>query len=163
MSNTRLTPPTPRKRSRKRRTVQVAGWIPAPLKTELERLAREEKLSLSRIVGTLLAEGVRQKLHVQHAVLLQPIIETTLRREMRSYSHRLALLLVRTSYASEQLRGLVTNILARQPGVTQPVLQEILDGSSNAAKRNLTRKTPQLETIIEEFAAWMQEEEQRHA
>src|SRR5512135_2870777 len=149
-----------RKRSRKRQTVQVVGWVSPQLRAELERLASVEHVSLSRLVATLLAEAVRQKLHVQHAVLLQPIIETTLQREMRRYTTRLALLLVRCLFASEQTRSLVTNLLRRQPGVTQPVLEEILDGSARAAKRNLTRKTPQLETIIDEFAAWFQEPSQ---
>jgi hypothetical protein len=151
-----------RKRSRKRQTVQVVGWVSPQLKAELERLAAREHLSLSCLVATLLGEAVRQKLHVQHAVLLQPIIETTLQREMRRYTTRLALLLVRCIFASEQTRSLATNILRQQPGMTQPLLEEILDGSSNAAKRNLTRKTPQLEAIIDEFAAWLQEEENPH-
>ncbi len=70
---------------------------------------------------------------------------------MRSYSTRIALLLVRNAYASEQTRSIVTNILSRQPGVDPDTLTTILDGSSKAAKRNITHKTPQLKEIIEEL------------
>ena len=146
------------KRSNKRKTVQVAGWISPALKAELERIAKQEKLSVSRTVATILEEGVRQKLHIQHALLLQPIIETTIRREMHAYSSRLAILLVRSLFASEQTRSITTNILGRQAGVTQPVLEEILNGSSNTAKRNITRLTPQLSDLVEEIKKWMEQE-----
>ena len=70
---------------------------------------------------------------------------------MRSYSNRLAFLLVRVAYASEQTRSLVTNILHRQPGITDKLLTHILDSSSKTAKRNITARTPQLATIIAEL------------
>jgi predicted DNA-binding ribbon-helix-helix protein len=146
------------KRSTKRKTVQVAGWISPQLKAELERIAEQEKLSLSKTVATILEEGVRQKLHIQHAILLQPIIETTIRREMHAYSSRLAILLVRSLFASEQTRIIATNILGRQAGVTQPVLETILNGSSNVAKRNIKHVSPQLSGLVEEIKRWVEEE-----
>lgn len=142
--------------------MQVAGWISPQLKAELARIASQEKLSVSKTVATILEEGVRQKLHIQHAILLQPIIETTIRREMRAYSSRLAILLVRSLFASEQTRSIATNILGRQAGVTQPVLEEILNGSSNTAKRNITRVTPQLSDLVEEIKKWMGEESKQY-
>ena len=68
---------------------------------------------------------------------------------------RAALLLVRSMFASEQTRALTTNILGRQPGVTQEVLDHILDGSSDTAKRNITRVTPQLASLIHEIEQWL--------
>ncbi len=146
-----------RQHSRTRQTVQVAAWVKPAIKAELQRLAAQDGLSLSQTCAALLEEAIRQKLHVQHAVLLQPIIEQAIRTHMRTYSNRLAILLVRSLFASEQMRGLVTNILSRQPGVTQPVLEEILNGSSSAAKRNITRLTPQLAALVEEIKTWMEE------
>jgi hypothetical protein len=58
-------------------------------------------------------------LHIQHAVLLQPIVEQAIARQMRAYSGRIAILLVRSLFASEQTRSLVTNILGRQQGITR--------------------------------------------
>ena len=78
---------------------------------------------------------------------------------MRSYSTRLAVLLVRVAFASEQTRSLVTNILGRQQGVTTTILNQILDGSSKAAKGKITYKTPQLESIIAEVEQWFTERE----
>ncbi len=148
---------TTRHHSRTRQTVQVAAWVKPAIKGELQRIAEQEGLSLSQTCATLLEEAIRQKLHIQHAVLLQPIIETTIRKQMSAFSNKLAVLLVRNLFASEQTRSLVTNILGRQPGVSQPVLEHILNGSSSVAKRNITRLTPQLKAIIVEVEQWMQE------
>jgi hypothetical protein len=146
-----------RHHSRTRQTVQVAAWVKPAIKGELQRIAEQEGLSLSQTCATLLEEAIRQKLHIQHAVLLQPIIEQAIHKQMSAYSNRHAVLLVRSLFAGEQVRSLVTNILSRQPGVTPPVLEEILNGSSTVAKRNLTRLTPQLASLITEVKKWLDE------
>jgi hypothetical protein len=127
------------------------------VRAELERKAREEGLSVSATGAAILEWFFEQSITTQHAATLERAIETSIGKHMRSYSTRLAVLLVRVAFSSEQTRSLVTNILARQQGVTPTVLNHILDGSSNAAKRNITRKTPQLESIIEEFEQWFRE------
>src|SRR5260370_8205081 len=93
---------------------------------------------------------------MEYGALLQPIIEQAIAKQMRSYSNRIAILLVRSLFASEQTRSLVTNILGRQPGVSQPVLEHILNGSSSVAKRKITRLTPQLKAIYVEVKQWYQ-------
>src|SRR6266705_3127180 len=145
--------------SRKRQTVQVSSWVKPPVKAELQRIAATEGLSVSQTCATLLEEAIRQKLHIQHAVLLQPIIEQAIRKQMRSISTRLAWLLVRVAFDAGQTRGLVTNILGRQPGVTPAILKEILEGSSKTAQGNITRRTRQLVELIEAVEKWLKEEE----
>jgi len=83
------------------------------------------------------------------------MIEHAIAKEMHAYSSRIALLLVRSIFSMEQTRGLVRNILGRQPGVTEPLLNQILDGSSKDARRNITRVTPQLEGLITEIEQWL--------
>jgi hypothetical protein len=107
----------------------------------------------------LLEQSLRQSVSTQHAVLLDPIITKAIGKHMRSYSTRLAVLLVRVAFASEQTRSLVTNILGRQPGITPEVLNHILDGSSQAAKGKITYKTPQLASLIDEVEQWFTERE----
>ncbi len=147
------------KRSTKRRTAQVIVWVKPVVKAELQRIAEQNGLSVSATGAAFLESALQQNLHTQHTALLDPIISKAIGKHMRSYSTRIALLLVRSIFASEQTRSLTTNILNRQPGVTQPVLEQILNGSSNAAKRNITRLTPQLQTIIAEVEQWIQEKE----
>ncbi|HEY7418325.1 MAG TPA: hypothetical protein VH593_24300 [Ktedonobacteraceae bacterium] len=140
----------------KRQTEYVMIWVKPDVKRELERIAETEGLSLSRTGAAALEEWLAQRLHIRHAGILEPIIEKAITKQMRAYSSRIAMLLVRSMFTSEQTRALATNILGRQPGVTQPVLEQILDGSSNTAKRNITRMTPQLETLIHEVQKWLE-------
>ncbi len=144
--------------TRQRKDVQLNLWVRPGVKAELQRVASREGLSISSAGEALLEKALQQDMHTQHAALLDPIIEKAIGKHMRSYSSRIAILLVRSLFASEQTRSIVTNILSRQPTVTQPILTEILNGSSSAAKRNITHVTPQLATLLKEVEQWMREE-----
>ncbi len=145
----------------KRKTVHLTLWVKPVVKTELERIAASEGLSVSSAGGALLEQALQQHIDMQYHALLQPMIEQAIAKHMRSYSSRIALLLVRVAFASEQTRGIVTNILGRQPGVTPDVLTTILDGSSKTAKGNITRMTPQLSELLTEVEQWIQEGEKQ--
>jgi hypothetical protein len=122
---------------------------------EFQRLAQAEGLSASRMGAAALEEWLARHSHIQHRGIFQPMIEHAIAKEMRAYSSRIASLLVRSMFASEQTRALTTNILGRQPGVTQSVLDHILNGTSDTAKRNITRITPQLESLMHEIETWL--------
>ncbi len=148
------TRPTP-----KRKTVHLTLWVKPVVKTELQRIAERDGLSVSATGGAFLERAMQANVDMQYGALFQPIMEQAIRKHMRSYSSRIAVLLVRSLFASEQTRSLATNMLGRHPGVTQPILEEILNGSSQAAKRNITRITPQLADLLKEVERWMQEGE----
>lgn len=145
-----------------RKTTHLTLWVKPIVKAELQRIAEQEGVSVSATGAALLEYAVQQDIHTQHGALLDAIIEKAIAKHMRSYSNRIALLLVRSLFASEQTRSLTTNILGRQPGVTQPLLTEILNGSSKSAKRNITHITPQLKDLIDAVEQWIQEGEDRH-
>jgi hypothetical protein len=145
--------PTP-----KRKTVHLTLWVKPVVKAELERTAEQEGLSVSATGGAFLEKALQQNVDMHYSALLQPVIEQAIRKQMRSYSSRIAVLLVRSLFTSEQTRSLATNILGRQPGVTPEVLKSILDGSSKTAKGNITRITPQLADLIKEVERWIQQE-----
>jgi hypothetical protein len=136
-------------------------WVKPVVRETIERIAKKEDLSISATGGALLEKSLQQHLDTQYAGLIQPVIEKAITKEMRAYSNRIAFLLVRVAFASEQTRGIVTNILHRQSGVTPEILNEILDGSSKTAKRNISRRTPQLETILTELEKAFQEREEK--
>ena len=138
-----------------RRAVPVQLWVAPLVKAELARVAAQDGLSLSAAGAALLAEALRQNLHIQHAVLLQPIIEQAIARQMRSISTRLAWLLVRVAFDAGQTRSLVTNILGRQPGMTPDLLKTLLAESGKTAKSNITRRTPQITELIEAVEHWI--------
>ena len=150
------TPRTQNKPITKRKTTHLTLWVKLIVKTELKRLAEQEGLSVSSVGAAFLEKAMQTNLDMQYGALLQPIIKEAIAKQMRSMSTRLAFLLVRVAFASEQTRSLVTNVLGRQQGVTPSVLNEILDASSKAAKGKITQRTPQLEELITEVERWFQ-------
>jgi hypothetical protein len=143
--------------SNKRKTVILSLWVNPQLKAEIKRLADKEQVSVSKTGAALLEEAIRQQLHVQHAVLLQPIIEQAIAKQMQGMSNRLAWLLVRIAFDVGQIRGLSTNILGRQQGVNEAILKTILQESSKAAKMSITRRTPQLTELMDVLEQWLHE------
>src|SRR6266568_2396925 len=139
----------------KRQTVKLTTWVKPSVKQELQRIAEAEKLSLSRVGAVGLEDWLAKRLDIHYASFLEPIIQRALAKGMRAYSSRIAMLLVRSMFTSEQTRALVTNILTRQQGINQSVLEEILNGTSDTAKRNIKQITPQLATLIAEVEQWL--------
>jgi hypothetical protein len=145
--------------STKRKTVHLVLWVNPIVKAELQRIAEREGLSMSKAGGTLLERALQQNIDMQYNALLTPVIEAAIKKEIRSFSNRLAMLLARTLFASEQTRSLTTNILGRQPGITEDLLKHILAMSQKAAKGTLSRKTPpELIAAIEQWLLSSDEE-----
>src|SRR6266700_1542665 len=141
--------PRARKQSSKRQTVKVTLWVKPSCKAELERLAQSNRLTVSKTGGSLLEEAIRQQLHIQHAVLLQPIIEQAIRTQMRMVVTRLTWLFVRVGFDVGQTRILVTNMLNRIPHLPPTDVTQLLDYSGKVAKRNLTRRSPEMRSLID--------------
>jgi hypothetical protein len=144
----------------RRKREKLTLWVNPVVKAELQRRAASNKLSLSSTGGALLEKSLQQSVDMEYGALLEPAIREEIRRNMRSYSSRIALLLVRVAFSAEQTRALVTNILDRQPGVDPDILTTLLDHSANAAKRKITAKSPQLQRIIAEVESWFTEREE---
>src|SRR5918992_5256860 len=145
--------------SAKTTTVHLDLWVSPIVKAELQRIAAQEGLSLSATGASLLTAAIRQKLNIQHGVLLQPIIKTAIHEAMQGISNRLAYLLARTAFSSEQTRSLATNILGRQSGMTEETLQTILAMTKRTAKGNLTRRNPEIEELIAAIKQWLDHDE----
>jgi hypothetical protein len=138
--------------SKNRKTVHLVLWVNPIVKTALQRIADREGLSMSKAGSALLSRALQQNLDMQYHTLLTPVIESAIRKEIHSFSNRIAMLLARTLFASEQTRSLATNILGRQPGVNEDLLKHILAESQKAARGNLSRKTsPELVAAIEQW------------
>src|ERR687891_235315 len=155
----RNTPRSTNRNSAKTTTVHLDLWVNPIVKAELQRLAAQEGLSLSATGAALLEAAIRQKLNIQHGVLLQPIIKTAIHEAMQGISNRLAYLLARTAFSSEQTRSLATNILGRQSGMTEETLKTILAMTKRTAQGNLTRRNPELEEVIQAIKQWLDHDE----
>jgi hypothetical protein len=145
----------------KRKTVHLTLWVDPIVKAELQRLAEEEGLTVSKTGSAFLEQALKNNVDMQCSALLTPIIETAIDKRMRSRDSRLAWLLVRVAFDTGQTRSLVTNILGRQQGMTEDMLKNILAMSQRTAKGNITRKTPQLAELMEAVEKWLAEDEEK--
>jgi hypothetical protein len=140
-------------------TVHLDLWVNPIVKAELQRIAEQEGLSMSATGAALLEGALRQKLHLQQGVLLQPIIKTAIHEAMQGISNRLAFLLARSAFSSEQTRTIAANILGRQDDMTEEKLKNILAMTKRAAQGNLTRRNPELEELIAAIKQWLDDGE----
>ncbi len=139
----------------KRQTVHYTTHVKPSVKAELQRIAKAEGLSLSRTGAAALEEWLARRSHIQHRGIFQPMIEHAIAKEMRAYSSRIAMLLVRSLFTSEQTRAIAYNILRKQPGLTDEKVDDIMDGSKNTAKRNIAQVAPELTPLIREIETWL--------
>ncbi len=152
--------PRSQKQVPRRQTVQVAAWVSRPIRDQLLHIARTEGLSMSQTIGGLLEEILRQKLQKQQAAVLPKLIDQAVIKAHRSFATRLSALLVCIAFDTGQTRVLTTNILGRQPGVTEHVLKDIIQAADKRTKTNLTRRTPQITELITAVEKWLREEDQ---
>src|SRR6266571_7325804 len=144
-----------KKRRAKRQTVHYTTHVKPSVKAELQRIAQAEGLTTSRVGAVAIEEWLARRSHIQHRGIFQPMIEHAIAKEMRAYSSRIALLLVRSLFTSEQTRAIAYNILRKQPGLTDEKLDDIMDGSKNTAKRNIGQVAPELTPLIREIETWL--------
>jgi hypothetical protein len=145
--------------TRTKRTEKLTLWVEPIVKEELERIAKREKLSLSKSGAAFLKRSLQQNIDLEYSALLTPIIEAAIDKRMRSRDNRLAWLLVRVAFASEQTRAIAANILGRQQGMTEETLKTILAMTKRSAQGNLTRRNPELEELIAAVKQWVEQAE----
>src|SRR6266702_3442038 len=140
----------------KRQTVNFTTWVKPSVKAELQRIAQAEGLTVSRTGAAALEEWLSRRSHIQHRGIFQPMIEQAIAKEMRAYSSRIAALLVRILFITEQTRAIDYNILRnRQLGLTDEQVDDVMDGSKNTAKRNVAQVAPELTPLIRDLATWL--------
>jgi hypothetical protein len=138
--------------------VPLQIWIDPLLKGEVQRIAENEALSASQVGATAVGEWIHQRLHDRHEALLYRTMRQLVRDENRALGNRLVFFQMRTAFASEQTRILVTNILDRMlknDGVKPEIFNSLVDKSNKMAKRNIIARTPELKSLIEEFQAYL--------
>jgi hypothetical protein len=88
--------------------------------------------------------------------MLEPILDKIHAKNTRGLRSFLMLILSRLAFDIGQTRAMVTNILVRQPGMTQAALDDILSKSGETAADNITRITPQISGIMQSVKEWLQ-------
>ena len=136
----------------------AAGWIERPISEEIDRIATESGVTRSHTIAVLLEEAVHQKLHIQHAVMLGPIIQKALAKEREKDRRQMGQLLVHNTVLTRQLLYLVTNLLTRIGSTHPPTserLHKILDWSKEKARENTFKHGEETEALIKAVGVWL--------
>lgn len=149
--------------SQKRRTVQVHSSIPPHIAKQLDKMRFQngkdgQPLTLSAVIAALLTQAVQQHIDMQYGALIEPTMKQVLHGEMQGRDARFASLLVKLFIDVSQTKGIVYNLLAQMPGVTESTLKHILKESRISAIRNLKDRSPEILELISWTREWMEED-----
>jgi hypothetical protein len=131
------------------------------VRTALERIAKDDEVSLSETSATGLEVYARAKIHDQEESLFEPRMQAMIRREIRTSDKRHLYFEMCNAVAAEQTRILTTDLYKRQllkEGVALKEINKKLDNAYTMARNNILRKTkaPQLKNLLD---AWWQSTE----
>ena len=128
-------------------------WVDPKAAAEIRRKAKDSKLSVSAVGAGYLEHMVGQDIQRQYAALLQPMVEQAIRKQMNRLVTFLVTLLIPMHCNTGQTKRLAVNIIGRlqdNPQMNEQVVNNILDESSQAARTDLKRRSPQLASLIQE-------------
>jgi hypothetical protein len=137
-----------KKRSTKRQTVQAIGWVKRPISDEIDRIAAHSGLKRSRTIATLLEEAVHQRLHIQHAVMLSPLVRKAVLKAIQG----LLPFLISIAYDANQTRNLTGNLLARSLRAEE--MDRVREKTAKKARESILHQRPQLEELVEASKQW---------
>lgn len=142
---------THQEKTRLGKDVQLNLWVRPVVKAELERVAKREGLSVSATGEAFLEKALQQDIYTQHGALLETILDRAVGRHMRFYSDRNAGLQARTIQKTEMIFQIVTNMLAKMPGMDERHMERILNDADDAARGSIKRMTPKdKQTVAQE-------------
>jgi hypothetical protein len=125
------------------------GWVERPVSDEIDRIAKESGQTRSHTIATLLEEAVHQRLHVQHAVMLSPLVRKAVAKGFQG----LLPLLISIAYDTNQTRSLTGNVLAKTVR-TEEEMDRIRELTAKKARQSILHQRPQIEELVDSASAW---------
>jgi hypothetical protein len=139
----------------KERLVKGAVWMRPGVKSALQRLARDAKLSFSAACAEGLEVYARAKIRDQEETLFEPRMQAMMQREIRSSDNRHVPFEIKNAIAAEQTRILTADLYKRmllKDGVPLKEINTKLDAAYNLARTNvLNTKTPKFTNLLWEW------------
>jgi len=153
-----------KKRSTKRRTVQISGWGSPELKAEMKLIAESEGITLSQAVVSACEALVRMKRQKRREVLEKPILEAFFDKKLNFVIHQLADYVSRQLVEVEQLRWLYVNhlyysVLNPDKKLTKEDFYKLLDKSQKEAVKAAKAWNPNMQSVAAEVKKYLQEGE----
>ena len=137
-----------KKYSTKRKTVPAMGWVERPVSDEIDRIAKESGQTRSHTIATLLKEAVHQRLHIQHAVMLSPLVRKSVVKGIQG----LLPLLIAIAYDAHQTRSLAGIALAKE--IRSEEMERIRERTAKKARESILHQRPQIAELVDIARDW---------
>jgi hypothetical protein len=125
--------------SNRRKTVEVAGYVIPSIRAELERIAKAEKLSLSKVVAAFLTQSIQTHKDMQYRSMLEPVIKDQIHKDIQAYSNRISSLAVKARDSAEESRILLIKVLSLLLDTDPQVLNHLIEEAKKEARANVMR------------------------
>lgn len=144
--------------STKRKSVAVTLHMSPGERAELQRTSRKKGLSVSQTGRSFVVAMLQNDVETQQGAVFEAVITKLMRERDRVANNRIAALLIRFAVEIGQVRQIVTNLLPAVPGMTEEQTYKIIEEAYARSKRNLARRYPELEGIIDDLSKWLRNE-----
>jgi hypothetical protein len=138
-----------------KRSFRMTLRVRPGVRTTLERIAKDDEVSLSEASATGLEVYARAKIHDQEETLFEPRMQAMMRREIQSSDNRHVPFEIKNAIAAEQTRILTADLYKRmllKEGIPLKEINAKLDAAYNLARANIFKtKTPKFQALLAEW------------
>jgi hypothetical protein len=136
------------------------------VKSVMQQLARDAKVSLASVCSEGLEVYARAKIRDQEETLFEPRMQAMMRREIRASDDRHVPFEIRNAIASEQTRMIVADLYQRllaREGLSQEQIKLKLRKQYTQARINIFKITPQMTAMLAEYWQRIDDQADRQA
>ena len=157
----------PKKHSTRRQTVQGIGWFLKPISLQIDKLAREMRITRSKAIVYLVELGLANNILRTHMKVIIDTLAHVLKEQTRRYllpyrdnSYRAAFYCAQDRVLLTNVLNLMCKLLVEPPGTAQRIVRK----SEEEARDALKILTPQLADLIKNqehrYGIWQGEQRQ---
>ena len=129
--------PDPPQTHPKDKLVPLTTQVPAFIKEQIQRSAREENLSTSATAAALLGKAIQGEIDMQYGAMLRPVIGECVKREINARIDRTNQLAMNAFLAGEQGRVLIIHVLSLLLNGGGETLPQLVKDSQKQSWANL--------------------------
>jgi hypothetical protein len=144
------------KNTEKPRSKLAAGWVDLDTDAIIEKRKKELKITRSKMIAIMLKEAAQNDAFNRNQALLAPIIRETMRSEFRIFTNRFLTPISHIAYKIGYIFELLSGFFAIY--LDAKTLHRLDEESEASARRNITRRTPQMDEAREKTRKAIMEE-----
>jgi hypothetical protein len=126
---------------------KITARVKPEIRAELSRIARSGGISLSQAAAAFIERGVLGDIVMQTETILKPVIEETIRTELRAFANRFLAVIARIAYQVGFILVLLRKFIGIALRADEATFHRIEVESETAARVNVTRRTPQFDEM----------------